>query len=255
MERGNLIGNLKNHLKPLTKNQPELLPRMVKVLITLLSIVALSASTPSVPTNYAESFSHVSSGQPVNKLSTNHYQTSDQITKASDALRSKATTAAVEIKSAKKHFIESTKDTLSATHTAAHGVIGDPELNNVNTLRPTHTIPSSAAEKAAISADTTNKHYSKAVAATYHESLLEVASTSQSKVGVTGAASACEVCVYVVENKQMHQPFLCRGLKDPAYQQTVSGVFCLLLFCIYFNIYSDLNINEIRFHFVTHCIL
>ena len=58
---------------------------------------------------------------------------------------------------------------------------------------------------------------------------------------MTGAASACEVCVYVVENKQMHQPFLCRGLKDPAYQQTVSGVFCLLLFCIYFNIYSDLN--------------
>ena len=33
-------------------------------------------------------------------------------------------------------------------------------------------------------------------------------------------AGGCEVCVYVVENKQMHQPFLCRGLKDPAYQQT-----------------------------------
>lgn len=28
----------------------------------------------------------------------------------------------------------------------------------------------------------------------------------------------CEVCVYVVENKEQHQPYLCRGLKDPSYQ-------------------------------------
>ena len=53
-------------------------------------------------------------------------------------------------------------------------------------------------------------------------SLLEVAAQSraQAKATAKGAAGGCEVCVYVVENKQMHQPFLCRGLKDPAYQQT-----------------------------------
>jgi hypothetical protein len=43
------------------------------------------------------------------------------------------------------------------------------------------------------------------------------------------AAGGCEVCVYVVENKQMHQPFLCRGLKDPAYQQTcVSALISMM---------------------------
>jgi hypothetical protein len=30
---------------------------------------------------------------------------------------------------------------------------------------------------------------------------------------------ACEVCVYVIENKEQHQPYLCRGLKDPNYQK------------------------------------
>ncbi len=28
----------------------------------------------------------------------------------------------------------------------------------------------------------------------------------------------CEVCVFVIENKEQHQPYLCRGLRDPAYQ-------------------------------------
>ena len=55
-------------------------------------------------------------------------------------------------------------------------------------------------------------------------SFLEVASG----VSVKGAGG-CEVCVYVVENKQMHQPFLCRGLKDPAYQQTcVSALISMM---------------------------
>jgi len=30
---------------------------------------------------------------------------------------------------------------------------------------------------------------------------------------------ACEVCVFVIENKEQHQPYLCRGLKDPNYQK------------------------------------
>ena len=28
----------------------------------------------------------------------------------------------------------------------------------------------------------------------------------------------CEVCTYVLQNKAQHQPYLCRGLKDPDYQ-------------------------------------
>lgn len=50
-------------------------------------------------------------------------------------------------------------------------------------------------------------------------SFLQVASKALAKVGVI--ANGCEICNYVMENKQMHQPFLCRGLKDPAQQQTV----------------------------------
>lgn len=34
----------------------------------------------------------------------------------------------------------------------------------------------------------------------------------QSEVGL------CEVCMYVLENKMQHQPYLCKGLKDPHYQ-------------------------------------
>lgn len=33
----------------------------------------------------------------------------------------------------------------------------------------------------------------------------------------------CEICGYVVEQKEAMQPFLCRGIRDPAQQQTVSG--------------------------------
>lgn len=29
----------------------------------------------------------------------------------------------------------------------------------------------------------------------------------------------CEVCVYIIENKEQHQPYLCRGLKDPIHQK------------------------------------
>lgn len=35
------------------------------------------------------------------------------------------------------------------------------------------------------------------------------------------AMDSCEVCTYVLENKEMLQPYLCRGLKDPSQQLTV----------------------------------
>jgi hypothetical protein len=39
-----------------------------------------------------------------------------------------------------------------------------------------------------------------------------VGGEDQSEVGL------CEVCMYVLENKMQHQPYLCKGLKDPHYQ-------------------------------------
>ena len=47
-------------------------------------------------------------------------------------------------------------------------------------------------------------------------SMVELSSAVQS------AAANCEVCVYVIENKAQHQPYLCRGLKTPDQQQSVS---------------------------------
>ena len=42
-----------------------------------------------------------------------------------------------------------------------------------------------------------------------------------SPLNTAEAMGRCEVCVYVIENKEGHQPYLCRGLRDPHYQQTV----------------------------------
>lgn len=42
------------------------------------------------------------------------------------------------------------------------------------------------------------------------------------QTGAKGVASACEICIYVMENKAINQPYLCRGLKDPASQKMVS---------------------------------
>ena len=189
------------------------------VVIMMIVIVKMVASSP---TDYAGSFEHVSSANVVNKLTPKHFETADKITAASETLRSQTSSQAVQFKTAKNQFLDSSKDALAASHTAAHGISVSEDANDVNTLRPVRTTPTGSVEKATKSAATSNEHYSNAVAATYHESLLEVASTTQSGAGVMGAAASCEVCVYVVENKQMHQPFLCRGLKDPAYQQSVS---------------------------------
>jgi hypothetical protein len=37
----------------------------------------------------------------------------------------------------------------------------------------------------------------------------------------------CEVCMYVLENKMQHQPYLCKGLKDPHYQNICVQVSCI----------------------------
>ena len=50
------------------------------------------------------------------------------------------------------------------------------------------------------------------------------------------AESDCEVCVYVMENKEQHQPYLCRGLKTPSQQQAVSMMSLSNLCFFYFTL-------------------
>jgi len=57
------------------------------------------------------------------------------------------------------------------------------------------------------------------------------------QVGTGKAQSACEVCVYVIENKEQHQPFLCRGLKAPSQQQTCVSVLVSLFWWLENQVY------------------
>lgn len=45
--------------------------------------------------------------------------------------------------------------------------------------------------------------------------------------GDTDVQGSCEVCTYVVQNKQNKQPYLCRGLTDPGYQKAVSTLILI----------------------------
>jgi len=56
-------------------------------------------------------------------------------------------------------------------------------------------------------------------------------------VNVRKPAGGCEVCVYVVENKEQHQPFLCRGLKPPQYQQSCVSVLVSLMWWLENEVY------------------
>lgn len=48
---------------------------------------------------------------------------------------------------------------------------------------------------------------------------------------------SCEVCIYVVENKMQHQPYLCKGLKDPSYQELCVQVMESLMWWISNEVY------------------
>jgi len=63
-------------------------------------------------------------------------------------------------------------------------------------------------------------------------------SSSQSGSGTESTlVGQCEVCVFVVENKEQHQPYLCRGLKDPAYQTACVQVLESLLWWLTNQVY------------------
>jgi len=48
---------------------------------------------------------------------------------------------------------------------------------------------------------------------------------------------SCEVCIYVVENKMQHQPYLCKGLKDPSYQELCVQVMESLMWWVSNEVY------------------
>lgn len=52
---------------------------------------------------------------------------------------------------------------------------------------------------------------------------LQASSLLQAGAGAGAEVDPCQVCTYVLENKGVNQPYLCRGLKDPASQKMVSG--------------------------------
>jgi len=72
-------------------------------------------------------------------------------------------------------------------------------------------------------------------------------STESSESGASGSSSgsgseaalvgSCEVCIFVVENKQQHQPYLCRGLKDPNYQKACVEVMESLMWWVTNEVY------------------
>ena len=205
--------------------------------VALLAI-ALSSSSPratatSSTTNiavkpptqvqlaYASKFADVGAGTVSPSIGHAHYAKSRDLSRAAVALHKGAAFAEKDFTAAASGFVEATTASNQYAHAAVHGVRGKDETSRANTLRPVNEKAVEAQAKAADGIAKADSAYTKAIAKTYHSSLLEVASSASAKVGVSGAASGCEVCVYVVENKQMHQPFLCRGLKDPAYQQTV----------------------------------
>ena len=73
-----------------------------------------------------------------------------------------------------------------------------------------------------------SKTHAKAMAGSGESSTSESSSSSESSAAA--APGQCEVCVYVIENKEQHQPYLCRGLKDPDYQ--VHALWLVVFACI-----------------------
>jgi len=80
-----------------------------------------------------------------------------------------------------------------------------------------------------------------------YTSLLQVSEESEGSSSGGGSSGgggaeaslvgACEVCVFVIENKEQHQPYLCRGLKDPNYQKACVEVMESLMWWITNEVY------------------
>lgn len=191
-------------------------------LLALAAGPAAGAEPTAAQLSYASTFADVGAGTRAATLPAAHFAASRDVSHAAAALHEGSRAAEKHFSAAAAGFVEATTTSLQGTRAAAHGTPGKDATSRANTLRPVNDKAPGARDHAGVAVAGADSAYTKAIAKTYHSSLLEVASKTSATAGVTGAASGCEVCVYVVENKQMHQPFLCRGLKDPAYQQTVS---------------------------------
>ena len=192
------------------------------VALLSLTVVPAAAKPTAEQLAYAATFADVGAGTKPAALPAAHFAASRDVSHAAADLHKGSRAAEKHFSAAAAGFVEATTASLHDVHAAVHGTPGKDVTSHANTLRPVNDKDAGARDSADAAVAGADSAYTKAIAKTYHSSLLEVASKTSAKAGVTGAASGCEVCVYVVENKQMHQPFLCRGLKDPAYQQTVS---------------------------------
>lgn len=56
---------------------------------------------------------------------------------------------------------------------------------------------------------------------------------------VAGGSDECDVCTYVIENKEMQQPYLCRGLRTPAQQTTCVKVLLSLMWWMTNEVYCE----------------
>jgi hypothetical protein len=54
-----------------------------------------------------------------------------------------------------------------------------------------------------------------------------------------GGSDECDVCTYVLENKEMQQPYLCRGLKTPLQQMTCVKVLLSLIWWMTNEVYCE----------------
>lgn len=67
----------------------------------------------------------------------------------------------------------------------------------------------------------------------------------------------CEVCVYVMENHEQRQPYLCRGLKDPNYQkiavQTLESMMWWLTNEVYWVNYGCERTNGAEVEWIRPC--
>eukprot|EP00946_MAST-07B_sp_MAST-7B-sp1_P003914 g3914.t1 len=138
---------------------------------------------------YASTFAGVGAGTEASPIPAAHYTASRDISHAAVALHEGSRSAEKHFATAAAGFVEATTKSLQTSHAAAHGRISKDKTSRANTLRPANEKAPGAQAHADAAERDTDKAYSKAIAKTYHSSLLEVASRTSAKAGVTGAAS------------------------------------------------------------------
>lgn len=200
---------------------------------------------------------------------------SGEIARKSEVLKENRK-AYIPFKASKDSWLQHVEHATTASLKANDGKIGE-SMSPAGTARPTKSLRSEDVYHADHAEQRVQEQMSRTLAKSYHEdlsssslrapampkllelaakqrrhrhsalaeaagkvaptALVETSSGSGVAAQTTAAAGSCEVCVYVLENKQMHQPFLCRGLKDPAYQQTCVTVLISMMWWLENQVY------------------